>query len=592
MVKKILLDGLYKRNLRVAVLKDNILENFDFESTEKRNIVGNVYVARIIKTENSLQAAFIEYGGNRNGFISLAEIHPEYFAVSKDEKQNLIKEIARKDNDSDDNSVFETEDFEIDSHEDKTRDEDGRFVPIYRRYKISDVIKKDQLLVVQCIKEERGNKGATFTTYTSLAGRYFVLMPNTPKDVGISRRIADGTERSRILEVVNGFNIPKSSGIVARTVSEGKTKDELLADYKYLAGLWNRIREKVISAHSPQLVHQEDSIIKKAIKEYADSTVSEIIVEGTDTFKEAEGFAKMLGYDKDISIIPYKNKVPLFVKHGVEAQIASLLNPNVMLSSGAYLIIHQTEALVSIDVNSGKSNSEGSVEETATKTNLEAANEIARQLRLRNLSGLIVVDFIDMIKIQNKKLVEKVLRDALQIDKARIQIGRIGPFGILELSRQRTQQSFFEMSGVRCEHCEGSGFVKSLEYASMHVLRSVMSIFNVENEKNLTNSGYIIVKSNDKTAIHIMNFKQSYVQFLQERYNVKLVFLGERSFMEDAFKIEFNNPDVHMFLTANDCIDDIDSSEEVPVTKSPRSPKREPKKTGILSKIKKILHLS
>lgn len=524
-MQKILVDGLYKNNLRVAIIGESGLEDFDFETSEKESMRGNIYLAKVSRVEKSLQAAFVDYGGQKNGFLSLSEIHPDYFQIPKEDKESFLRELS---------SINEKDEEEI------SRGKDGEsiFNSLYKSYNISEVIKKDQLLLVQVIKEERGNKGVSLTTYLSFPGRYFVLMTNTPKKIGISKKIQDIQERGKIREIVNSFGISKSSGIVVRTAAEGKSKEELLKDYNYLASLWNQVREKTVKSEAPAFIHSEDNLIKKIIREYSDPSVKEIIIEGDETFNEISGFINQIGYGRDIKLTNYFGKVSLFTKYGIENQILSLLSPKVEMPSGAYLIIQQAEALVSIDVNSGRVTSGSSVEETAVQTNLEAAKEIAKQLKLRKLSGLVVIDFIDMVKVSNRILIENEIKQHLAKDKARVHIGRISQFGLLELSRQRTDQSMFESSGAVCSTCHGSGFVKSPEYASMYVLRLIASSFLNTKTKF---GKYTAIYLQDNILIHVINFKKKLISLLEKKYQTKIVFYIDNNIKSDSFKIEFNH---------------------------------------------------
>lgn len=522
---QILIDGLYYGDsLRIATLKNEELEDFEFQTNDKENTIGNIYLAKVSRVENSLQAAFVDYGGEKNGFLSLSEIHPDYFQIPKEDKDRIMHEIT---------SLNEKSDDEINK-----KDEEGKFNSLYKSYSISEIIKKDKLLLVQVTKEERGNKGVSLTTYLSFPGRYFVLMTNTPKKIGISKKINDIQERGRIREIVNSFGISKLSGIVVRTAAEGKSREELLADYNYLAKLWNEVREKTVKSEAPAFIHSEDNIVKKILRENADSNISEIIIEGEETFSEVNSFAKNLGYDKNIKIVNYVGKTPLFTKMNVENQISSLFLPKVEMPSGAYLIIQQTEALVSIDVNSGKVTSGNNIEETAVQTNIEAAKEIAKQLRLRKLSGLIVVDFIDMVRVQNRILVENEIKQYLAKDKARVHVGRISQFGLLELSRQRTDQSMFEASGVVCKSCGGSGFVKSPEYSTMNVLRNIASQFIATKSRF---GKYTAIYLQDSILVQIVNFKKKLIRLLEKKYNTKIIFYIDNNQKNDGFKIEFNH---------------------------------------------------
>lgn len=518
-----LIDGMYPNYTRLVVTQENEVKDFEFEGADKENMRGNIYLAKVSRVENSLQAAFVDYGGDKNGFLSFSEIHPDYFQIPKEDKEKFMKEMSFLHEQNDD---------------EPSRDEENKINSLYKTYHIGEVIKKEQLLLVQVIKEERGNKGVSLTTYLTFPGRYFVLMTNTPKKIGISKKISSVQERGRIREIVNSFNISKSSGIVVRTAAEGRTKEELLKDYNFLASLWNDVREKTVKSEAPAFIHKEETIVNKILREQVEAEITEVVIEGEEVFKEVTSFAKNLGYDKELRITEYVGKTPIFTKFGIEAQIARLFEPKVEMPSGAYLIIQQTEALVSIDVNSGRVTSGSNVEETALQTNLEAAKEIAKQLKLRKLAGLIVVDFIDMMKVANRILVENEIKNHLMKDKARVHIGRISQFGLLELSRQRTDQNVFEASGVICPECEGSGFIKSPEYLSLNVLKNIASHL-ASTKTKFGKCTTIFVAGN--VAMHIMNFKRNLIKALEAKYNTKFIFHIDNSLKNESFKIE-NSP--------------------------------------------------
>lgn len=519
-MRKVLIDGIYRNSLRVATLQEGELEDFEFEGSEKESTRGNIYLAKVSRVENSLQAAFIDYGGDKNGFLSFSEVHPDYFQIPKEDREKFMKEMS----------------FLHEQNEDEpSREDESKINSLYKNYHIGEVIKKDQLLLVQVIKEERGNKGVSLTTYLTFPGRYFVLMTNTPKKIGISKKISSVQERGRIRDIVNSFNLAKTSGIVVRTAAEGKTKEELLKDYNYLASLWNDVREKTVKSEAPAFIHKEETIVNKILREQADTELKEIVIEGEEMYNEVLSFAKNLGYDKEIKITSYSSKTPIFTKFGVEAKIARLFEPKVEMPSGAYLIIQQTEALVSIDVNSGRVTSGNNVEETALQTNLEAAKEIAKQLKLRKLAGLIVVDFIDMMKVSNRILVENEIKNHLMKDKARVHVGRISQFGLLELSRQRTDQNMLEASGVLCPECEGSGFIKSPDYLSLNVLKNIASHLACTKIKF---GKFTTIFTTQSIAIHIMNFKRNLVKALEQKYNTKFLFYIDNSIKNEGFRIE------------------------------------------------------
>ena len=408
------------------------------------------------------------------------------------------------------------------------------------------------------------------------------MLANNPRGIGISRRIKDSSERKRIRDILNDFNIPNSSGVVVRTAAENKTREDFTRDYTYLVNLWNDIRHKTLSSRAPSMIYEDDSIVKKSVKEYCDNDVSELVIEGDEAFNEAETFIKTLSYDRDFKITKYRGKTPLFVKYGVEEQIASLLESRVDLPSGASLILQQTEALVSIDVNSGRVTSEASIEETALKTNVEAAREIARQVRLRNLSGLIVVDFIDMFKISNRKAVEKELRDELIKDKAKVQTSRISQFGLLEISRQRTNPSLFEMSAVPCTNCSGTGFTRSVEYYAMTILRGVA---NVLIEANLVHNKAVCVYSAFDVSNYILNYKRIFIDILEKQCNVKVFFQGDVLLKNDRFKIDYSSEQLMSILALQDSMQDLDiskeASQDVSTDDAPERAKKQPRDRDI-----------
>ena len=521
MSDKILIDALFPNNVRIAHIQNEELENFDFQVAGNKNVRGNIYLAKVLRVENSLQAAFVDYGNEKNGFLSISEIHPDYFHLPLEEKQKLIKNIEELADD---------------------KDEEGKELPVkelsrlYRNYNISSIIKVGQLVLVQVIKEERGNKGATLTTYISLAGRYCVYMSNMPNRNGISRKIHNINERQRIREAMN--EIHKDSGsIVVRTAGENVDKENLERDYKYLTKIWSDIKKKTLSAQAPSVIHEDGSLIKQVIREYCTTQTQEIVIDGKSAFAEAEEVLQNPAY-KDLKLIKHTSKTPLFVAHKIEDKVSELLQPIVKLKSGASLVIQQTEALISIDVNSGRSTGEASVEETAVKTNKEAAHEIAKQLRLRNLSGLIVVDFIDMNQYSNRRIIEKEIKSALEKDRVRVQILSISSFGLMEISRQRTSPTLLETSGHICSHCNGGGFVQSVEHISMSLLRQITS-FIYKSSKSITK---LHIETSAETAMHILNFKTNLLKEIEEEHKVRIIFsageIGNRYKITDITKSE------------------------------------------------------
>ena len=431
MSKKMLIDAAHAEETRVVVLNGNQVEEFDFESRAKKQLRGNIYLAKVTRVEPSLQAAFIEYGGNRHGFLSFNEIHPDYYQIPHADREALMRE-TEADADDDDHAPSPASDDHTEAlggDDDDEMDEEvaRRRRRLMRRYKIQEVIKRRQIMLIQVVKEERGNKGAALTTYLSLAGRYCVLMPNTDRGGGISRKITTATDRKRLRGIVADLDVPQGMGLIVRTAGAKRTKAEIKRDYEYLSRAWGNIRDTTLHSIAPALIYEEEDLVKRAIRDLYDKDLEGIWVEGEAGFREARDFMRMLMPSQAKKIQLYRGGAPLFVTHKIEGHLAQIYSPTVPLRSGGYLVINQTEALVDIDVNSGKATRERNIEATALKTNLEAAEEAARQLRLRDLAGLIVIDFIDMDEAKNNRAVEKVLKDCLASDRARIQMGRISP---------------------------------------------------------------------------------------------------------------------------------------------------------------------
>ncbi|UNE53444.1 Rne/Rng family ribonuclease [Bartonella machadoae] len=564
MSNKMLIDASHPEETRVVVIHGNEIEELDFETEHKKQLKGNIYLARITRVEPSLQAAFVEYGGNRHGFLTFSEIHPDYYQIpiadrlalleeekaavgenyadSLPEETNKNKKRSRKtkkekrsstiaadvENDitsesiipDDTEEAFDTEvshnDIEMVGAED-VREE----LPTYqqkqgRQYKIQEVIKRRQILLVQVIKEERGNKGAALTTYLSLAGRYSVLMPNTARGGGISRKITNIQDRKRLKEIVKELAVPKGMGVILRTAGANRTKAEIKRDYEYLTRLWDTVRTLTLKSTAPCLVHEESSLIKRSIRDLYNKNISEILVSGDQGYREAKDFMRMLMPSHAKVVQPYRDPIPIFARNNIEIQLDKMLHPQVSLKSGGYLVINQTEALVAIDVNSGRSTKELSVEKTALQTNLEAAEEIARQLRLRDLAGLIVIDFIDMLEERNVRIVEKKLKDCLKSDRARIQVGHISHFGLLEMSRQRIRVSVLESTTQPCPHCAGTGHVRSEASIALHVMRSIEE-YLLHNPKH-----NIIVRTPVTTALYVLNQKRNLLVNLEDRFKLNI----------------------------------------------------------------------
>ena len=562
MAKRMLIDASHPEETRVVVHSGSRVDDFDFESTSKQQLKGNIYLAKITRVEPSLQAAFVDYGGNRHGFLPFSEIHPDYYRIPIADREALLaEEAALRGAEIDDTDVDLDEDVEAESLEDKVPSDESeddsaeeeagdteedaaenngagevaleadcvatavseemepagenetgeetdasakgtsdgepleeveaeenvdtvggdevedaarRRAKLLRRYKIQEVIKRRQIILVQVSKEERGNKGAALTTYLSLAGRYCVLMPNTNKGGGISRKIGNGNDRRRLKKILGELSIPDGIAVIVRTAGAQRSKVEIKRDYEYLMRLWNEVRETTLNSTAPALIHEEANLIKRSIRDLYTRDTEEILVDGEPGYKTAKAFMKSLMPSHAKKVQLYKDEsVPLFQRYKVEGQLDAMHSNSVQLRSGGYIVINPTEALVAIDVNSGKATRERNIEETALRTNLEAAEEVGRQLRLRDLAGLIVIDFIDMEDNRHNREVERKTKEALRHDRARIQLGRISPFGLLEMSRQRLRPSLFESSTAVCPHCEGTGSVRTIESSSLHVLRAL-----------------------------------------------------------------------------------------------------------------------
>jgi ribonuclease E len=481
MPKTMLIDAAHAEETRVVVVDGPRVEEFDFESQNRKQLRGNIYLAKVTRVEPSLQAAFVEYGGNRHGFLAFNEIHPDYYQIPVADREALMREEAEEDEDDRHEPRARNPEDEDEADVGASDDDDDvveeelarRRRRLMRRYKIQEVIRRRQIMLVQVVKEERGNKGAALTTYLSLAGRYGVLMPNTARGGGISRKITTATDRKRLKGIVQSLDVPAGMGLIVRTAGAKRTKAELKRDYDYLLRLWENIREKTLHSIAPALIYEEEDLVKRAIRDLYDKDIDDVFVEGEASFKEARDFMRMLMPSQAKKVQLYREPTPLFVKHRVEDHLSQIYSPVVPLRSGGYLVINQTEALVAVDVNSGRATRERNIEATALKTNMEAAEEAARQLRLRDLAGLIVIDFIDMDEAKNNRAVEKKLKDCLKDDRARVQMGKISPFGLMEISRQRRRTGVLEGTTHVCEHCAGSGRVRSVESSALAALRAL-----------------------------------------------------------------------------------------------------------------------
>ena len=653
MADKMLIDASHEEETRVVVVRGNRIEEFDFESQHKKQIRGNIYLAKVTRVEPSLQAAFVDYGGNRHGFLAFAEIHPDYYQIPLADRQALLRAEAeehrrdedvehvetapmvdlstqdqpdigivpveqpeavaaeeaaapaeeaapvaeeapakkprarrsrkkvvepvaeeaaaaeasvadnddegstggemaamvetdsisedvskrRQDDDDDDDDHGEEEVIESVGAEDAMEEVPDRVQRKPRKqYRIQEVIKRRQILLVQVAKEERGNKGAALTTYLSLAGRYSVLMPNTARGGGISRKITNPQDRKRLKEIARMLEVPQGMGVILRTAGANRTKVEVKRDFEYLMRLWENVRTLTLASTAPCLVYEEGSLIKRSIRDLYNKDISEVIVSGEEGYREAKDFMKMLMPSHAKVVQPYRDIHPIFSRSGIEAQLDRMLQPQVTLKSGGYLIMNQTEALVSIDVNSGRSTREHSIEDTALQTNLEAADEVARQLRLRDLAGLIVIDFIDMEEKRNNRAVEKKLKECLKNDRARIQVGRISHFGLLEMSRQRIRASVLESTTQVCSHCGGTGHVRSQSSVALHVLRGVEEYLLKNTTHNIT------VRTTPDIALYLLNHKRQTIVDYEARFGVSIIIDADGSVGAQHFAIDRGEP--------------------------------------------------
>jgi len=533
MAKKMLIDAAHPEETRVVVSDGNRLEEFDYESDAKRQLRGNIYLAKVTRVEPSLQAAFVDYGGNRHGFLAFNEIHPDYYQIPYEDRQKLIQE-EEADDDDDEADASESEDGADDDEADDIVEQqlERRRKRAMRRYKIQEVIKRRQIMLVQVVKEERGNKGAALTTYLSLAGRYCVLMPNTSRGGGISRKIASAADRKRLKSIVSDLNVPKGMGLIIRTAGAKRTKAEIKRDYEYLLRLWERIREQTLQSTAPALIHEEGNLVKRSIRDLYDKDIEIVLVEGDEAYKQAKDFMRVLMPSHAKKVQPYRDRAPLFQRHQMESQIDQIYEPVVQLKSGGYLVINTTEALVAIDVNSGRATKERNVEATALNTNLEAAEEACRQMRLRDLAGLLVIDFIDMEENKNNRAVEKKLRDALKADRARVQVGRISQFGLLEMSRQRRRASLLEGSTRTCPTCEGLGFTRTVRSAALHALRQL------EEEAVRERSAVVRLSAPAEVAMYLLNEKRGQLQALEARFGLRVIVQFDETLTPPEIKIE------------------------------------------------------
>ncbi len=672
MATRMLIDARHPEETRVAVLQGNRIEEFDFESAEHKQIKGNIYLAKVTRVEPSLQAAFVDFGGNRHGFLAFSEIHPDYYQIPKADRDALLAEEAEAAEEEerlraeeedegispgeeydaeDDSGESLAEDFaengveEVDTSdkddvatiEDGSSDEDGsdddagddeqgdnengeesgqdrgrrgrgrrrqggrgdskgaegkgrsrakqvdevraKRMALRRRYKIQDVIQRRQVLLVQVVKEERGNKGAALTTYLSLAGRYTVLMPNSSHGGGISRKISSTSDRKRLKDMVSDLKLPRSMGLIVRTAGMSRTKPEIKRDFDYLARVWDEIRENTLASVAPALIHSDSDLIKRAIRDIYNKEIEEVVVEGEEGYKSAKAFMKLLMPSHARRVKAYSDPVPLFQRYGAEDQLRAMYDPMVQLKSGGYLIINPTEALVSIDINSGRSTKEHGIEATALHTNLEAAKEIARQLRLRDMAGLVVIDFIDMEYSNNVRKVEKAMKDALKNDRARIQVGRISSFGLMEMSRQRLRTGVLEATTRPCPHCDGTGLVRTASSAGLSALRLI------EDEAARGKGTLIRLGASTEAAIYLLNEKRGDLVEIEHRYGVSVEVVPEGEDEGAKMSVSSSGPRP-AFAPKFEPIIDEDDDEDLPeeeedfAEEEAEADKREPRQRG------------
>ncbi|MDQ0317709.1 ribonuclease E/G [Amorphus orientalis] len=566
MANKMLVDAAHPEETRVVVVRGNRVEDFDFEAAARKPLRGNIYLAKVTRVEPSLQAAFVDYGGNRHGFLAFNEIHPDYYQIPHADRQALLdaeaedaaersrsEDSPKKSSRNGDSDAANDSDASSEAGENGDNGDDDsvesvgaddaldevlerRSRPARKTYKIQEVIKRRQILLVQVVKEERGTKGAALTTYLSLAGRYSVLMPNTARGGGISRKITTPQDRKRLKEIVSDLDVPEGMGVILRTAGASRTKAEIRRDFEYLIRMWETVRDLTLKSVAPTLVYEEGSLIKRSIRDLYNKDIDEILVHGEPAYKEAKDFMRMLMPSHAKNVKPYREITPIFTRFGVEAQLDAMFSPQVTLPSGGYIVLNPTEALVSIDVNSGRATREHNIEATALQTNMEAAEEIARQLRLRDLAGLIVIDFIDMEEKRNNRSVERKVKDCLKVDRARIQVGRISHFGLLEMSRQRIRQGVVESSTTLCPHCHGTGSVRSTDSVALYVLRAL--------EDHLLKSAnhHLTVRTPTEVALYILNQKRQHLAELEQRFGLTVAIMADTELGTKHLEIDTREP--------------------------------------------------
>ena len=545
MSKKILIDASHADKTRIAVTENDKLDDFEIESNRKNSVKGDVYLAKITRVEPSLQAAFIDFGTIRNGFLPLTEIHPDYFKIPSSDQpevknlyQNLlnIEEEVENNNKEVNKDDENTESSMNTTTRNKVPNPKKDYVNYFKKYKIQDVIKPRQVILIQVNKEERGLKGAALTTYLSFAGRYCVLMPNSLNNDGISRKIGDVEERKKLKQILASVNIPEKMSVIVRTAGIGKSKKEISKDLTFLISQWNKIRELTLKSEAPKLIYEEGNILKRTIRDMLTEDVDSVIIEGKEAHDKIKKLSKNLTPSQTKKIKHFKsNGTSLFAENNIENQINDLFSLTVKLQSGGSIVINTTEALVAIDVNSGKNTTERNIENTALKTNLEAASEIARQLRLRDLGGLVVIDFIDMDDYRNNFKVEKTIKSALYRDRARIQVGRISMFGLLELSRQRLRSSLIDKVFDKCNYCNGSGLILNADAISEQIIKIINE--KLSKQKNVN----VLVKCNTSLAETLINNKNQEIADLENNYNSKITFIFDFKFSLHEPLVELEN---------------------------------------------------
>ncbi|MEP4886865.1 MAG: Rne/Rng family ribonuclease, partial [Alphaproteobacteria bacterium] len=567
MPKRMLIDATHPEETRVVVADGNEHLEYDYETSTKRQIKSNIYLAKVTRVEPSLQAAFVDFGGDRHGFLAFNEIHPDYYRIPIEDREKLLaesdaeneeEEEAGENGESDGESVEvlgDSQDEDIQELSDAHR---RRLRKLTRSYKIQEVIKRRQILLVQVVKEERGNKGAALTTYLSLPGRYCVLMPNTSRGGGISRKVTDAKHRKSMKAILSDLEVPEGMAVIMRTAGVARTKAEIKRDYEYLRRLWDDIRELTLDSTAPALIYEEGDVIKRTLRDLYDRDIEEVLVEGDEAYKAAKALMRTMIPSHAKRVQKYEDtEIPLLNRYQIDQQLDAIHEPIVQLKSGGYIVISPTEALVAIDVNSGRSTRERNVEQTAYRTNLEAADEVARQLRLRDLAGLIVIDFIDMDVSRNNHAVERRMKEAMKSDRARIQIGRISAFGLLELSRQRLRPSLHEAHTQACPVCQGTGLMRSTESTSMAILREL------EEEGQRKRAKVVTVTTQTDIALYLLNQKRASLQDLEERYGFSVQVMADASLTASDYEI------VHI---GHDGVEGVSTKEET--QREENAPKR------------------